>query len=137
NDEYCVVVTPTGRGLSFHRHLAFFQVTAGGRAVYLRDVAKGCAWSLTTEAPHPGARANHEDLHPLVLNQDYQRAGSDPAVPLPAAPSGFEAFECVHRAGSTRITSVFDGIAASFELVVPIAGSGELWQVEIENRSAE
>ena len=32
NDEYCLVITPTGRGLSFHRHLAYFQVSAGGRA---------------------------------------------------------------------------------------------------------
>ena len=118
NDEYCLIVTSTGRGLSFYRYLPFFQVSAGGRYVYLRDPARNLLWGINHEPPQPLQRALHEDLHPLVLTQDAQRAVADPPFPLPPSSAGFTEYECVHGAGYTRMSSVFEGVRASLALVV-------------------
>ena len=115
--DYCVVLSHSGGGYSYHRSPQYGRVTRfrqngipldrPGRYVYLRDDDDGDYWSIS-----------------------WQPVGK------PLAADGVEGgatYTAAHGLGYTRLEAAYRGIQASQTVFVPLEDPAEVWDVRITN----
>ncbi|MCQ9207195.1 MAG: glycosyl transferase [Omnitrophica bacterium] len=111
-EEYCVLMSNTAGGYSFHRDPRDKRITRfrynnvpvdrPGKYIYLRDEKTGEYWSATWQ--------------PVMKAKNYK-------------------YECRHGLGYTKIKSQYRGIATETLYFVPLGENLEFWALKIQNNT--
>ena len=112
SEEYCVLMSNTAGGYSFHRDPKDKRITRfrynnvptdrPGKYIYIRDENSREYWSATWQ--------------PVVKKKNYK-------------------YECRHGLGYTKIKSTHKGVATETTYFVPLGENIELWALKVRNET--